>query len=210
MGRYGQFGSKLTNHGPFWSVRAKLANHGPFWSVLGQISQSWAVLAHLCTNWPQMFWYGWPVSYQIELWSIKTLDTKIVQILKYRFKVLFFFICRLFWLFSIFLAKKSQIGFSAKKVLDFIFNLEDFEFGLLKINDRNKILVNFSSIFDLFLSRIILVCFYRAYSWWPVASPRIPDDREYNMSLYRWSIKWTKLIFWTPWQHFFISSYFSL
>ena len=64
-----------------------------------------------------------------------------------------------------FSAKKSQIGFSAKKLLDFIFNLEDFEFGLLKINDRNKILVNFSSIFDLFLSRIILVCFYRAYSW---------------------------------------------
>ena len=49
------------------------------------------------------------------------------------------------------------MGFSVKKLLDSVFNLEHFEIVFLKIFDRNKLLVNFSSIIHLFLSRIILV-----------------------------------------------------
>jgi len=58
---------------------------------------------------------------------------------KVSLKSTFFFICPLFWLFSHFSVKKSQIGFSVRKLLAFIFNLEHFEFGFLKIFDRNKL-----------------------------------------------------------------------
>ena len=79
MGRFGQFGSKLANHGPFWSVRvqigqsravlvswgpnwpitgrfgqlgSKMANHGPFWPSRVPIGQSRAVLVISGPNWP--------------------------------------------------------------------------------------------------------------------------------------------------------------
>jgi len=89
----------------------------------------------------------------------KNAQYKNSSYFKVSLKSSFFFICPLFWLFlsATFSAKKSQIGVSVKKLLEFLFNLEHFEFGFLKSFDRNKLLVNFSSIFHFFLSRTILV-----------------------------------------------------
>ena len=114
-GRFGRFGSKLTNHRSFWAVQdqidqsravlvssgpnwliigrfgqfgPKLANHGLSWSIRALIGLSRAFSADSGSNWTEMFWFSGPVSYQIELWSIKTLNTRIVQISKFRSKVL--------------------------------------------------------------------------------------------------------------------------